>query len=167
MPDGKSYTGKQDVIVGFVFLGIAVLFLIKTFQLTDHELAQLSIRQFPMIVSSVIVLLSLLLIGKGMKAMKTHRVRQRSDVPRPSLKQIVLRPFVLRFFGVAVLGVVYTRVFDHVGFVVATSGLLAGAMLLFGHKKWYRIVIIPVVVSFALYHVFRTMFRVPLPVFGF
>ncbi len=164
MQDAKS--GKKDIITGCVFLGIALLFLAKTFQIADHELAQLSIRQFPLIVSSVIAALSLLLIGKGVRAMKSQGVRPERDTPRPTIKELVLRPFVLRFAGLTVLGILYTQVFDHLGYLVATPGLLLGAMLLFGQKKWYRLILIPIIVSFVLFHVFRTLFRVPLPVFG-
>ncbi len=166
MQDGKGYSGKQDIVTGVVFLSLAVLFLIMTFRVTDHQLAQLSIRQFPMVVSSVIMVLSLLLIGKGVKTMKSQGQGPRSDSTRFALKETLFRPFVLRFVGVAVLGVLYTQVFDDVGYLVATPGLLLGAMLLYGQKKWYLLVLIPIVVSVVLYHLFRTLFRVPLPVFG-
>lgn len=166
MQDGKGYSGKRDIVTGFVFLGLAVLFLIMTFRVPDHQLAQLSIRQFPMIVSGVIIVLSILLIGRGVKAMRSHGVRYRGNSLSRSLKESVFRPFVLRFVGVVALGVLYTRVFDQVGYLVATPGLLLGAMLLYGQKKWYLLVIIPIVVSLLLYHLFRTLFRVPLPVFG-
>jgi putative tricarboxylic transport membrane protein len=167
MQDGQRYKAKKDIATGGVFLGLAILFLISTYRLTDHQLAQLSIRQFPLIVSWVIVLLSLLLMGKGYRALKSDGAPSESATPRPQIKELIRRPFVLRFAGVALLGVLYTRVFDHVGYLVATPGLLLGAMLLFGEKKWYRLVLIPIVVSFVLYHVFRTFFRVPLPVVGF
>lgn len=166
MQGSKTYSGKSDIVFGIVFLSLATLTLIMSSQLADHEQARLSIGQFPTMIGWVMAVLSLLLIGRGVKTMKSQEVRAKGASSRPKLRELVSRAFVLRFVGVAVLGFLYTRVIGHVGYIVATPGLLILAMLLYGEKKWHRLVLIPLVVSFALYHVFRTFFRVPLPTVG-
>jgi len=52
------------------------------------------------------------------------------------------------------------------GYVVATPPFIAGIMLVFNEKRWYKIVATSIITTSLLYILFRIIFRVPLPRFS-
>ena len=52
---------------------------------------------------------------------------------------------------------------DKIGYLIATPVLIAGAMLIFNEKRWYRVLLVSVLTTLVLYILFRMVFRVPLP----
>ncbi len=166
----KSDSARSDIVFGAIFLGLAVFTLFMSSQLFERVQAGLSIRTFPNFVGVGMAVLALMLLAKGVRAMREehgaseHRgASGREAAAERSLRDLFQPSFVLRGLGFAVLGVVYTQVIRQVGYVVATPPLIFCAMLLYGEKKWYRLVLIPIIVTAVLFHLFRTFFRVPLP----
>lgn len=166
---GKQDSGNADIIFGVLFLALALFTLVLTTQLRGPAREDISIKTFPTFVGLGMVGLSVLLIGKGVQARFVAARAGLSSGPgegRRTLRELVVRPFVLRFTGFAILGFLYTQFVRPAGYVVATPVLVLGAMLLYGERKWYRLILVPLIVTVVLYHVFRTLFRVPLPRFG-
>ncbi len=169
MSGDKEYSGKADIVIGALFLGLAVFALVLTSQLQEPR-EHVSIRNFPTIVSVGMLLLSSLLIAKGITTIRSQprgadHAAEDGFVRKP-LRERIPTVFILRFIGFVVLGFVYTQVIRPVGYIPATVVLLLAVMGLYGEKKWYRLILIPVVVGFVLFHLFRTLFRVPLPLGG-
>lgn len=167
MGNSNAERGKPEVIFGVIFLLLSGFLLIMTSRLAEHEQAGLSIRTFPTFIGVGLAILSLLLIAQGVRGIRSvpnEAVPKKRE--RVNLREIASRPFVLRFIAFGVVGFVYTRIISRVGYVVATPLLIFGAMVIYGEKKWFRLVLVPILVSFVLFHLFRTFFRVPLPRFG-
>ncbi|TVR04213.1 MAG: tripartite tricarboxylate transporter TctB family protein [Spirochaetaceae bacterium] len=154
-------TAKSDVVVGLILLGLAILFFALSFTLPVRR-AGLSPTTFPRFVTIVMALLASGLIVQGVRKQKAATAvsekRSADEVTRR-------RRYALRFVLLAVLGIGYTQLIRFLGFVVATPFMMAGTMLLFDEKKWYRIVLVAVISTTVLYGLFRIVFRVPLPRF--
>ncbi len=154
--------GRSNVVFGIVFLVLAVLTLFLTMQIEGPRRDDVSIKTFPAFIGVGMLLLAPLLITKGLRILGSTSQRRAVDRPQASTDN----RFPLRFVLFVVFGFLYTQVVRPVGYVVATPLLVFSVMLLYGDRKWYRLVIVPIVVTFILYHLFRTFFRVPLPTFG-
>lgn len=172
---GKQESGKTDIMFGMLFLALALFTLVLTTQLRGPAREDISIKTFPMFVGIGMLGLSTLLIGKGVLSSRSaarsgmngaKQAEQAAQSQLKTMREMVLDPFVLRFAGLAILGFLYTQFIRAAGYVVVTPVLVFGAMLLYGERKWYRLILVPLIVTFVLYHVFRTFFRVPLPRFG-
>ena len=159
MPD--KVTAKSDVIVGLILLGLAILFFALSFTLPVRR-AGLSPTTFPRFVTIVMALLASGLVVQGVR---TQRLATADSGRRPADEVGQKRRYALRFILLAVLGIGYTQLIRFLGFVVATPFMMAGTMLLFDEKKWYRIALVAVISTAVLYGLFRIVFRVPLPRF--
>lgn len=171
MPDTDK--GKPDIIFGCIFLALAVCTLLLTSQIEGPKRADVSIRTFPVFVGVGMTILSPLLIARGLRLRKSAAREgiQSADESRPTAAETpeessAKKRFTLRFVLLVALGFFYTQIIRPVGYVVATPLLVFGAMVIYGDKKWYRLIALPIIVTVVLYHLFRTFFRVPLPRFG-
>ena len=165
---GDAESGKANVVFGALFLALSIFTLVMTYQLVGPDREHFSIRTFPAFVALGMLVLSTLLLAKGIRTVQAEARHGDQDTERSrvGLREAVLRPFVVRFALFALLGLIYTQVIRAVGFVVATPALVFGAMLLYGDRKWYRLILLPLIITVVLYHLFRTLFQVPLPRFG-
>jgi putative tricarboxylic transport membrane protein len=68
--------------------------------------------------------------------------------------------------GIVVLTALYAGVVPVLGFLVSTVVYLVGALLLMGVRSPVYLVLVPVVLSFALFGLFGLLLEVPLP-YGF
>ncbi len=65
--------------------------------------------------------------------------------------------------GIVVLTAIYAAVLPILGFLILTIVYLAGALLLMKVRKVVYLVLVPVVLSFALFGLFGLLLEVPLP----
>ncbi len=154
-------TARSDVIVGLILLGLAILFFALSFTLPVRR-AGLSPTTFPRFVTIVMALLASGLVVQGVRKQRAFAGEPAHRTPEETDRR---RQFAFRFLLLAVLGIGYTQVIRLLGFVVATPLMMAGTMILFDEKKWYRIILVAVISTAVLYGLFRIVFRVPLPRF--
>jgi putative tricarboxylic transport membrane protein len=165
--------GKADIIFGCIFLVLAVSTLLLTSQIEGPRRSDISIRTFPTFVGVGMTVLSPFLIRRGLKtrgrAAEGSRASSNgteSTEAEELEKTRAKRKFAVRFAMLVMLGFLYTQIIRPVGYLVATPVLVFGAMMIYGDKKWYRLISASIIVTVVLYHLFRTFFRVPLPRFG-
>ena len=167
----KQTDGRSDIAVGVILAGVAVLFFVLSFTLPVRR-AGLSPTTFPRFVTTVMFVLSVILVTQG--AVKYRAFRASPGEPggtkRPpnadsTAPQAATRRIALRLILFSLLGIGYTRVIGALGFTIATPLMIAGTMVLFDERKWYRIVLVAVITTVILYSLFRLLFRVPLPRF--
>lgn len=151
--------GASDIIFGAAFLLLSAFFFILTFGF-PHLTVALSPVVFPRFVTTCLFLLSSILMIQG--------VRKRlagGDPAGPGEQRRVRldRPFTSRFLLLAAAAFLYIWLLEPVGYVIATPLCIAAAMLIFGERRWLRIVLVAALGTAVLYAFFRMVFRVPLP----
>ena len=147
----------NEIIFGAVFMIVSVFCFCMTFRFPDLRIA-LSPTVFPRFVTVSLFILSSLLLAQGIrKQVKSRGERQKIQIDRA---------YLIRFVLLGATGLLYTRIIQLTGYIVATPLFIAGSMLIFNERKWHRIVLISVVTTAILYSVFRMIFRVPLPRFS-
>jgi putative tricarboxylic transport membrane protein len=144
----------NEIIFGSVFLLLSVGFFSLTFGFPKQTIA-LSPTVFPRFVTACLSLLSLLLMAQGIrKPRSSHEEKKELD-----------KTFAVRFLLLAAIGLAYTQAIRLMGYIVATPLFIAGSMLVFGEKKWYRVLLVSIITTAVMYSLFRLLFRVPLPRF--
>ncbi|UCB46077.1 MAG: tripartite tricarboxylate transporter TctB family protein [Spirochaetota bacterium] len=147
----------NEILFGAIFMLISVFCFCMTLRFPDLRIA-LSPTVFPRFVTVSLFILSSFLLAQGIK----KQVRSRGG----SQKIRIDRAYIIRFIMLGVTGFIYTRIIRFTGYIIATPLLIAGSMLIFNERKWYRIILVSVVTTAILYSVFRMFFRVPLPRFS-
>jgi putative tricarboxylic transport membrane protein len=146
----------SEIIFGAILLSLSAFLFILTFSFPATTIA-LSPTVFPRFVTVCAFILSALLLSQGIR----KRLRE-SGADKPLEFD---RTFARRFLLLAACGFLYTRVIRYSGYLVATPLLIAASMLIFGERKWIRIVLVAGLTTAVLYTLFRMIFRVPLPRF--
>lgn len=147
----------DEIVLGAIFMLLSIFFFAMTFRFPELTIA-LSPKVFPRFVTVCLFLLSSLLLAQGIRKQVTGQVEKR--------KGQVDRAYLFRFILFAAVAFLYTRIIRYTGYIVATPLFIAGIMLIFAEKKWYRIVLVSTLTTAILYSVFRMIFRVPLPRFS-
>ena len=147
----------SEIVFGAIFMILSAFFFAMTFRFPEITIA-LSPTVFPRFVTICLFVLSLLLLIQGLRKQVT------SQEKRTKVK--LDRAYLLRFILTAAVGFLYTRIIRYTGYIVATPLFIAGTMLIFAEKKWYRVVLVSIITTATLYGVFRMIFRVPLPRFS-
>lgn len=150
--------GKTEIIIGVCLMILSVLFYALTYQFPAQTLA-FSPKIFPRFVSICLFIISAVLVIQGATA-----VRKSSREKKPELT--IPKAFLLRLFLGILIGYGYTRLLPITGYVVATPPFIAGIMLVFEEKRWFKIVATSIITTSMLYILFRIVFRVPLPRFS-
>jgi putative tricarboxylic transport membrane protein len=150
--------GMSEILWGSFFALLSALFFAQSFRFPEQTIA-LSPAVYPRFVTVCLFLLSSLLVGQGV------RKRLSGSGARPAGPRVD-RTYVVRFALLAAAAFLYTRLLPSAGYLVATPLFVAAAMLLFGERKWYRVVLVSILTTAVLYGVFRMVFRVPLPRFS-
>jgi len=150
--------GKTEIIIGVCLMILSVLFYALTYQFPVQTLA-FSPKIFPRFVSICLFIISAVMVIQGATA-----VRKSSREKKPELT--IPKAFLLRLFLGILIGYGYTRLLPITGYVVATPPFIAGIMLVFEEKRWFKIVATSIITTSMLYILFRIVFRVPLPRFS-
>ena len=150
--------GKTEIIIGVCLMILSVSFYALTYQFPTQTLA-FSPKIFPRFVSICLFIISAVMVIQGATA-----VRKSSREKKPELT--IPKAFLLRLFLGILIGYGYTRLLPITGYVVATPPFIAGIMLVFEEKRWFKIVATSIITTSMLYILFRIIFRVPLPRFS-
>ena len=152
--------GRRDIAIGAALAAVSALVFALTFGFPRLTVA-LSPTVFPRFVSVGLFVLSAILVAQGARRLAASGAGTGSAVKAGTLRPD--RPFVLRFVLTVADALVYVVILEPVGYVLATPVFIAGAMLIFGERRWHRIVLVSAVAAAVMYGLFRTVFRVPLP----
>ena len=150
--------GKTEIIIGVFLMILSFAFYALTYQFPEQTLA-FSPKIFPRFVGVCLFIISSVLVIQGITA-----VRRGSQEEKP--KPTIDKAFLIRLFLAILIGYAYTRLLPITGYVVATPPFIAGIMLVFNEKRWYKIVATSIITTSLLYILFRIIFRVPLPRFS-
>ena len=150
--------GKKEILLSIVFMMISMTIHILTYQFPQQTVA-LSPKVFPQFVSICLFILSVALLIQGIAGIKKNSGQRK-------VQPMFYRVFILRLLLMILLAFFYTRILLLIGYVLATPPFLAGAMLLFNEKRWFRVMAVSIVTTALLYILFRIVFRVPLPRFS-
>lgn len=153
--------GISDIVFSAVFLILSAMFFVLTFTFPNLTIS-LSPVVFPRFVTVCLFILSSILMAQGIR----KRLANRGEGAPEKAAGARARPnwsFAVRFILLAADAFLYALFLEPAGFIIMTPPCMAGAMLIFGDRKWYRIVLVSLVTTAILYAVFRVIFRVPLP----
>jgi hypothetical protein len=147
--------GTSNIVVGAILLALSASLFAATFSFPKLTVA-LSPTVFPRFVTVGLFILSALLLIQGL----SRRLGQRGGTAPAGAPK---RAFVLRFLLLGAGALLYVLLLEPAGYLLATPPFLVGAMLLFGERKWHRLLSVSVLSTVVLYGLFRMVFRVPLP----
>ncbi len=149
--------GAGDIYLGLFFGALSIGLYALTFGFPNLTVA-LSPAVFPRFVSTCLFVLSAILTVSGL--------RRRAAAKREGKEETKVRlelPFVRRFILLAVVSLVYLFLLEPIGYVLATPLCIAAGILIFGERRWPRVLLVSVISTAVLYAVFKMLFRVPLP----
>ena len=150
--------GKKEIFLSIVFMVISMTIYILTYQFPQQTVA-LSPKVFPRFVSICLFILSVTLLIQGIAGVKKDSEQKKVEL---TLNKI----FIIRLLLMIILAFFYTRILPLAGYLVATPPFLAGAMLLFNEKRWFRVMAVSIITTALLYILFRIVFKVFLPRFS-
>lgn len=150
--------GKKDILLSIIFMMISMTIYILTYQFPQQTVAP-SPKVFPQFVSICLFILSVALLIQGIAGVKKNPEQRK-------VKLTLNKIFIIRLLLMIILSFFYTRILPLAGYIVTTPLFLAGAMLLFNEKRWFRVMAVSIVTTALLYILFRIVFRVPLPRFS-
>lgn len=131
-----------------VFLAIvSVFFIIESYKLHNIDNLAISPALFPLIVSSLILLLSILMAFKYRETDRDERIL--GD------KKVVLKVLALSFF--------YLYSMDKLGFLYSSMVYIGLFSLILGERNIVRIILFSLLFSSLIYYIFKVLFRVYLP----
>lgn len=150
--------GKKEIFLSIVFMVISMTIYILTYQFPQQTVA-LSPAVFPRFVSTCLFILSVALLIQGIAGVK-------KDSEQKKVESTLNKIFIIRLLLMIILAFFYTRILPLAGYIVATPPFLAGAMLLFNEKRWFRVMAVSIITTALLYILFRIVFKVFLPRFS-
>jgi len=151
--------GASDIVFSAILLLLSVLFFALTFSFPKLTIA-LSPVVFPRFVTACLFIFSSILMVQGIRKRMADRTKEE---PEKRVRGRLDRPFTVRFLLLAADVLLYVWLLEPIGYVIATPLCIAGVMLIFGDRRWYRIAPVAVLSTVVLYAFFRGVFRVPLP----
>lgn len=153
-PEVFTTMGKIDIVCGLIAGALAILFFIGTLSFPKSSIG-INPRVYPFVVIFSTFALSATLVAQGFLKQKRTKNPPAKTLPRGTT--------ALKLIALAAGMLIYVFALEPLGYIVVTPLLMALTMLLFGERKPLKIVAVSALVSIALYWVFRTVFRVPLP----
>jgi uncharacterized membrane protein len=151
--------GTSDIVSSLLLLALSAVLFAATFSFPKLTVA-LSPTVFPRFVTAGLFILSTLLLIQGLRR---ALVRQGSTAQPKASGSAPKGLFVLRFLLLGADALLYAMLLEPAGYLLSTPPFLVAAMLLFGERKWHRLLAVPVLSTVILYALFRMVFRVPLP----
>lgn len=144
--------GRADGVLGLAAIAAGVLLAVLSAHVPVNLGVQtLSARFFPRLLAAVLAL-------AGMVLLAAPGPRTAADAARALLQRRRL------LFAAAVAA--YFLSFRYVDFRAGTFAFMAGAMWLFGSRRWVELILVPLAVSAGAFVLFRYGFTVLLPTWG-
>lgn len=151
----KKIIKKQNLteaLILFVIGTSTLLYSIITQKKTNIDL-QLSPYLFPSIIACGIIINALVIILKGFDVKETENKKEKNT----DWKTILI------YIGIVIA---YYIVMPFIGFVIANIILLASLLFLLNVRVWWKIALISVLTTAAIYFLFKVALNVQLPDIG-
>lgn len=135
---------------------IAIVYLILTYNLPQSHVGDPTAAQkYPLLIGYALLVLSILYLLTELK---------NKESVKEAFKIFADKELTIKVIVVLVLCLIYTFIFERVGFLISTI-LFLGALLFLinGTKKWLMNIIIALVFSFVTWYAFAELLRVSLP----
>ena len=152
---------NSEMIAGSSFAVIAAIgwFLIPS-QIATYEKSSINAQTFPAIALSGLFIFSCALFLQGLflrpkKEVSLHSGVIKSEAFKKEIRSVI---FILLLLA-------YAFVIGKIGFLIATSALVAAILIFYGARKWYYYAI-AIATVFIVYFVFSVMLHVSLPTGG-
>lgn len=149
---------KVDFFVGIFLLVFSVGIFYMTGQMPQKE-DGLGPGDYPRVIAYCVALL-----GFIQTVLSVRRMR-RADQPTSS-PRIFEKREILNIFFLTVCVAVYLVALPYLGFIILTPFLMFMMMLLFGLRKWIKMIVVSVVSTAVVYFLFDKFFLVLLPRFS-
>ncbi|HBR35228.1 MAG TPA: hypothetical protein DD734_11390 [Firmicutes bacterium] len=143
---------KVDNIISFVFLVVAVIYGYLALQMPYFGRGIIGAAFYPKILAIVMIALCLIFFG-----INRHPDPEAKTV---SLKGIQPQNVIKQVAVVAVIAAYACGLF-YFGFKIPTFTFFLALMLLYGEKKWTKLIFIPLVTTILFDVVFRIIFKLP------
>ena len=152
---------NNEMIAGSTFAVIAAIgwFLIPS-QIEKYEKSSINAKTFPAIALGGLFIFSCALFLQGLflrpkKEVDLHSGIIKSEAFKKEIRSVI---FILLLLA-------YAFVIGKIGFLIATSALVAAILIFYGARKWYYYAI-AIATVFIVYFVFSIMLHVSLPTGG-
>lgn len=162
---GAPASRPLEIVFGFVALAFSAGYLFLATQIPLRREAapgQIDARFWPMVIAVTAVVISLAVLAVAV----TRPAQGREDLDRIQPGGVTRVVATLAIAGVFIavwsLGTVILFGYRIEVFPVAAALLMAGLMLLYGHRRWLSLIIYSVSVTAFVYVVFGMLLRIPL-----
>lgn len=144
------------IFVSIFFIIVSILFLIASLNLPEAQLGDPDqAMYFPAIISAFLLFISILLLIKEWKA---------NGKANEELKLLFSKRNLPLIIGVIVASLIYTAIFEMLGFLLSTFLFLGAILFLInGWKKWIVNLSVAIIFSFAAWYGFGELLNVSLP----
>ena len=153
-PHHKRFFRNKAFFSGCFFLlcSAYIFYLISQFPDTAAEYRTISPSFFPYVLSTVLAGLSILLMIEG------------SRKPAGSILSIRLNSKdTYRTGALLFILTIFASLLTTLGFVLDAFLFMVLVQFLLGERRWIVLIIVALLVSFGMYLIFATLFKVPLP----
>lgn len=142
---------KADNLISFVFLIVAVIYGYLALQMPNF-MGIIGAAFFPKILTVVMIVLCLaFFVLNSLTDQETKTINLRGIQPKNVLKEAT----------VVALIAAYAYGLFHFGFKIPTFMFFLAMMLLYGEKKWGKLIFVPLVTTILFDVVFRVIFKLP------
>lgn len=155
------YTKLKQYIPSIVtaIIGIAIFLVIPSqidlSRLSESAKAGINSRTILYFLSSLIIILSVVdILMKYLKRNDEHDAVEHKSLDKTALFRVLIT--ILAIF-------IWIKILPIIGFTIGMTLLLVFTMVLMGNRKWYLIIIIPIVTSVMLNYVFSEFVGRTLP----
>ena len=149
----KSYLKNKTIQESAVFfiMGISLFF----YGMVNHYSVEISWGMspylFPVLISAFLICLSIALFAEGIKKPSKENDKLKRSLP------------MKRVLAVIALSLIYYAAIPFAGFVLSSVVFLAVLLVFLGEKRWYAVLSLSVITSFAVYFLFGKILGVMLP----
>ncbi len=144
-------SGFRDIATGVILILFSIFGYFSANQISEPGI-KYGPDFLPKLILILLAILSLSLVIKGIVSLKNDHSSNSFD------KHI----FILIVLYIILL-IVYINIFFITGFIISTIIFLFIAQYLFGLRKWFRLILVSLIVPFVLYYFFTIVFNIPLP----
>ena len=147
---------KVDFIIGLLLVALSTVGYIIAEKLPEVEKG-LGPGEYPQFVLTILFLLGLILSAYAYFQLKKNRTSPESNYEKGELKQI----------GLLVICVaLYIRLVAYFGFILLTPFFIFLMMLIFGLRRYIKMIVISVIATAVIYVLFNNFLLVLLPRFN-
>jgi len=149
---------KKDTLIGLSSIILGLLYTYKTLGLPRASIGN------PMAPLYFPLSLGVLMILMGIIAILVEMSKKTNLEDKKEIKEEKDKSYVKLIVGTVIASIIYTVLFDKIGFIIST--LLFLSFILFmvnGKDKWITNLLVSVLFSFSVWYIFEKLINISLP----